>query len=161
MCSFWLVLWGMVLGKDFFDMFSEKIPVVRTKLKIFLEWINHIDEPLANELVNDNPQLKYIILIGIQCPLKISWYNWWGRKIQEGNNSGTPCIVIYKWGGGGGARAGEHSDHSPFPSYDGVKKGNTYRILWPFTRWSVKTVDSTLPGHKSLEHQQISGTSCR
>ena len=24
--------------------------------------------------------------------MKISWYNWWGRKIQEGNSYGTPCM---------------------------------------------------------------------
>ena len=60
MCSFWLVLWGMVLGKDCFDMFSEKIPVVRPNSKYFWNGSTNIDEPLANELVNDNPQLKYI-----------------------------------------------------------------------------------------------------
>ena len=35
---------------------------------------------------------------------------------------GNFTIYIYKWGGGGGARAGEHSDHSPFPSYILLKK---------------------------------------
>ena len=45
MCSFWLVLWGMVLGKDFFDMFSEKIPVVRPSSKYFWNGSTNIDEP--------------------------------------------------------------------------------------------------------------------
>ena len=50
----------MVFARDCFDMFSEKIPVVRPNSKYFSNGTTNIDEPLANELINDNPQIKYI-----------------------------------------------------------------------------------------------------
>ena len=48
----------MIFVRDCFDMFSEKIPVVRPNSKYFWNGSTNIDEPLANEPVNDNPQIN-------------------------------------------------------------------------------------------------------